>query len=113
MVFSPRSPSRTVIQTRSAIRSATPFSTPAKPWTRTAGSRQNAPSKATFCLFGEITTTAIIDPVAIARDVLRDIGHADARWGVDPDAVNVIVRLGRQSPDIACGLKGDDMGAGG
>src|SRR4051794_14643024 len=63
-------------------------------------------------ILGEITTQAKIDPVAIARDVLRDIGHADARWGLDPESINVIVGLGGQSPNIACGVDGDETGAG-
>ena len=44
--------------------------------------------------------------------MLHDISHADPRWGVDPDGINVIVALGCQSPDIARGIEGDDMGAG-
>jgi S-adenosylmethionine synthetase len=65
-----------------------------------------------LCVLGEITTKAKIDPVAIARDVLRDIGYADARWGLDPESINVIVGLDRQSPNIARGVDGDDTGAG-
>jgi S-adenosylmethionine synthetase len=51
-----------------------------------------------LCLLGEITTKACIDPVAIARDVLRATGHANARWGLDPESINVTVALDRQSP---------------
>jgi S-adenosylmethionine synthetase len=65
-----------------------------------------------LCLLGEITTKACIDPVAIARDVLRATGHANARWGLDPESINVTVALDRQSPDIARGVDGDDIGAG-
>jgi S-adenosylmethionine synthetase len=51
---------------------------------------------------GEITTTAQIDPEAIARQVYKDIGYEDN--------LEVISRLVQQSPDIALGV--DTGGAG-
>lgn len=54
----------------------------------------------TICLLGEITTGAHLDFAAIARDVLKGIGHSDGRWGLDPDTVSIIQMIGRQSREI-------------
>lgn len=51
---------------------------------------------------GEVTTTASIDYAAIARQVYQDIGYADA--------LNIVVHVVQQSPDIARGV--DTGGAG-
>jgi len=65
-----------------------------------------------LCLLGEITTTAQIEPAAIAREVLCDIGHSDGAWGLQPDRIRVIEALTQQAPEIAFGVNGDDLGAG-
>jgi S-adenosylmethionine synthetase len=65
-----------------------------------------------LALLGEITTRARIDPAAIARQVLRDIGHADGRWGLEPDDLHVHVGLTRQSAEIAAVVEGEGTGAG-
>jgi S-adenosylmethionine synthetase len=58
-----------------------------------------------LCLvFGEITTTAQIDFIGIARKVIREIGYLDARWGFDCDSVAVLTAVGKQSPDISAGV---------
>ncbi|MGY6694393.1 MAG: methionine adenosyltransferase [Roseinatronobacter sp.] len=69
-----------------------------------------------LCILGELTTTATIDPAAIARDVLRDIGHDDGRWGLVADQVRIITEISQQSPEIGAGVdaldREADLGAG-
>ena len=55
-------------------------------------------------LAGEITTTAVLDFAAIARQVICEIGYDTGDFGFDGHAVGVITALGRQSPDIARGV---------
>jgi S-adenosylmethionine synthetase len=68
-------------------------------------------------LAGEITSKAIVDFQQVARDVIRDVGYLDARWGIGWDTCSVLVALHSQSPDIAQGVnedqsKGKEIGAG-
>ncbi|HEY6295819.1 MAG TPA: methionine adenosyltransferase [Streptosporangiaceae bacterium] len=55
-------------------------------------------------LAGEITTTAVLDFAAIARQVICDIGYDTGEFGFDGNAVGVITALDKQSPDIARGV---------
>jgi S-adenosylmethionine synthetase len=55
-------------------------------------------------LAGEITTTAVLDFPAIARQVICQIGYDTGDFGFDGNAVGVIAALDRQSPDIARGV---------
>jgi S-adenosylmethionine synthetase len=55
-------------------------------------------------LAGEITTTAVLDFAAIARQVICEIGYDTGEFGFDGNAVGVITALDRQSPDIARGV---------
>ena len=52
-------------------------------------------------VFGEITTTADIENAV--RNALRSIGYKKES-GIDPDNCEIIVRLDKQSPDIAGGV---------
>ncbi|MCC9605851.1 methionine adenosyltransferase [Blastopirellula sp. JC732] len=66
---------------------------------------------------GEITTKAVIDYQAIAREVVRDIGYTDDKMGFNADTCAVMVTLDKQSPDIAQGVNenaeaGKQIGAG-
>jgi S-adenosylmethionine synthetase len=64
-------------------------------------------------LAGEITTTAVLDFPAIARQVICEIGYDTGDFGFDGNAVGVITALDRQSPDIARGVvESHDMRAG-
>ena len=54
-------------------------------------------------LAGEITTTAVLDFPALARQVICEIGYDTGEFGFDGNAVGVIMALDRQSPDIARG----------
>ena len=55
-------------------------------------------------LAGEITTAAVLDFTAIARQVICEIGYDTGEFGFDGNAVGVITALDRQSPDIARGV---------
>jgi len=55
-------------------------------------------------LAGEITTKAIIDYQAIARDVIKDIGYQDCSLGFDYRSCGIMITINKQSPDIALGI---------
>ena len=54
---------------------------------------------------GEITTTAYIDLNQIVRGTLKDIGYTDYKYGFDYRSGAILNAIGRQSPDIAQGVK--------
>ncbi|MBE5754618.1 MAG: methionine adenosyltransferase [Clostridiales bacterium] len=55
-------------------------------------------------VMGEITTNAKVDVEEIARDVIREIGYTDAKTGFAADSVKILVKLDKQSADIALGV---------
>ena len=55
-------------------------------------------------IMGEVTTKAVVDYNAVARDVLREIGYTRPEYGFDADTISVDVSLHEQSPDIAMGV---------
>ena len=55
-------------------------------------------------LAGEITTTANINYIDIARDTLKQIGYDNADYGIDHKSCAVLVAYDKQSPDIAQGV---------
>jgi S-adenosylmethionine synthetase len=55
-------------------------------------------------VFGEITTTAVIDYQDIIRDTVRGIGFTSAEYGFDAETCGVSVAIKRQSPDIDMGV---------
>ena len=55
-------------------------------------------------VMGEITTNAKIDVESIVRKVIRDIGYVDEGTGFSDSSVKVLVKLNKQSPDIALGV---------
>ena len=59
---------------------------------------------------GEITTKAKPDIPKIARNIIKDIGYTDGRWGLDYESCAIIQCIEKQSPDIAQGV--DKEGAG-
>ena len=66
-----------------------------------------------FCLIcGEITTKAVVDYEAIAREVIRTIGYTEAGDGFDADTVEIICKVHTQSADIALGTNDEVGGAG-
>ena len=64
---------------------------------------------------GEVTTTADVDMEAIVRETVNEIGYNDPEIGFDGHSCEVIVKLDKQSDDIAMGVdEGEDkeQGAG-
>jgi S-adenosylmethionine synthetase len=59
---------------------------------------------------GEITTKCYVDIPRIAREVIKDIGYIDARYGFDYETCAVLTSIDQQSGDIAMGV--DRAGAG-
>lgn len=53
---------------------------------------------------GEITTQADVNIPEIVRKTLREIGYVDAEYGMDADQCNIVLAVGKQSPDIAQGV---------
>jgi len=66
-------------------------------------------------LAGEITTTANVDYIKVARDTLKSIGYDNTDFGIDYTGCAVMVCYDKQSPDIAQGVdegKGMDLDQG-
>ena len=68
-------------------------------------------------LAGEITTTANVDYIKVARETLREIGYDNTDFGIDYKGCAVLVAYDKQSPDIAQGVDNAeddplDQGAG-
>jgi len=64
---------------------------------------------------GEVTTTANVDLESIVRKTVNEIGYNDSALGFDGHSCEVIVKLDKQSDDIAMGVdEGEDkeQGAG-
>ena len=57
---------------------------------------------------GEITTGADLDFDKIVRDTVRRIGYVGFDPGFDADKLEVLVRVDKQSPDIAQGVNASD-----
>ena len=53
---------------------------------------------------GEITSKASVDVEKIAREVIKEIGYTDKNVGFSFDTAGILVKLNRQSPDIAMGV---------
>ncbi len=65
------------------------------------------------CLIcGEITTTAVVDYPAVAREAIRRIGYVCPGDGFDADSVAIQCRIHTQSADIALGTNDEVGGAG-
>jgi S-adenosylmethionine synthetase len=63
-------------------------------------------------VLGEITTSTYVDFQSIVRDTVRDIGYTKAEYGFDYLTCGTLVSVKEQSPDIAQGVDGEELGAG-
>ena len=66
-------------------------------------------------LAGEITTSANVDYIHVARETIKRIGYDNTEYGIDYKGCAVLVAYDKQSPDIAQGVNkayDDDMGQG-
>ena len=59
---------------------------------------------------GEITTRTWVDVEQIARNVIKEIGYDEPKWGFNYKTCAVINVIGKQSPDISQGV---DVGGAG
>jgi S-adenosylmethionine synthetase len=59
---------------------------------------------------GEITTHAYVDIQKMARNIIKEIGYTDPKYGFDYHTCAVVNTINSQSPDIAQGV--DTGGAG-
>ncbi len=59
---------------------------------------------------GEITTKSYVDIPAIVREVVKDIGYIDAKFGFDADTCGILSTIDQQSSDIAMGVDRDGAG---
>ncbi len=55
-------------------------------------------------LAGEITTTANVDYINVARNTIKRIGYDNTEYGIDYKGCAVLVAYDKQSPDIAQGV---------
>ena len=55
-------------------------------------------------IMGEITSNANVDVEKVARQVIAKIGYTDEKIGFSADNVKILVKLNKQSPDIALGV---------
>jgi S-adenosylmethionine synthetase len=55
-------------------------------------------------LAGEITTTANVDYIKVARETIKRIGYDNTEYGIDYKGCAVLVAYDKQSPDIAQGV---------
>ena len=55
-------------------------------------------------LAGEITTSANVDYIGVARNVIKRIGYDNTDYGIDYKGCAVMVCYDKQSPDIAQGV---------
>lgn len=68
-------------------------------------------------LAGEITTTANVDYIKVARETIKRIGYDNTEYGIDYKGCAVLVAYDKQSPDIGQGVDNAeddplDQGAG-
>ena len=69
----------------------------------------------TVILAGEVSSSASVDIDGVVRNAIRNIGYDKDELGFNADTAELILRLDRQSPDIARGVDSDnenDIGAG-
>ena len=50
----------------------------------------------TIVIMGEISTTATVDYVKIARDAVREIGYTSSEMGFDADSCGVMIAIDKQ-----------------
>jgi S-adenosylmethionine synthetase len=59
-------------------------------------------------LAGEISTTANVDYIKVAREAIKRIGYDNTDYGIDYRGCAVLVAYDKQSPDIAQGVDNAD-----
>lgn len=55
-------------------------------------------------IMGEVTSNAVVDVKKVARDTIARIGYTDKSIGFCANDIEILVKLNKQSPDIALGV---------
>ena len=66
-------------------------------------------------IFGQITSKANVNYEQVARDVVKEIGYTKEEYQFSYDTMEVLVKIDKQSPDIALGVdekENKELGAG-
>ena len=63
-------------------------------------------------VLGEISSEGYVDFQSIVRETVRGIGYTKAEYGFDYETCGTLVSVKEQSPDIARGVDGAELGAG-
>lgn len=65
-------------------------------------------------VFGEITSNSSVDFEKIVRQTIKEIGYDKKEYGFDSESCKILIRLSKQSPEIAQGVteNPDEQGAG-
>ena len=58
----------------------------------------------TIHIAGQISTKADLNMVALAKQVILDIGYNQTEYGLNGNTCDIIMSIGDQSPDIAVGV---------
>ena len=60
--------------------------------------------KGEIYITGEITSNAEVDIEQVVRNAIKEVGYCDSKTDIDYKTCNVIVKLSKQSTDIALGV---------
>ena len=60
--------------------------------------------KGEIYITGEITSNAEIDIEQVVRNAIREVGYCDSKTDIDYKTCNIIIKLSKQSSDIALGV---------
>ena len=60
--------------------------------------------KGEIYITGEITSNAEIDIEQVVRNAIKEIGYCDSKTDIDYTTCNIIIKLSKQSSDIALGV---------
>ncbi|MEK0347769.1 MAG: methionine adenosyltransferase, partial [Nitrosopumilus sp.] len=65
-------------------------------------------------VFGEITSNSSVDFEKIVRETIKEIGYDKKEYGFDSESCKILIRLSKQSPEIAQGVteNPNEQGAG-
>ena len=60
--------------------------------------------KGEIYITGEITSNAKVDIEKVVRNAIKEIGYCDSKTDIDYKTCNIIIKLSKQSSDIALGV---------
>ena len=60
--------------------------------------------KGEIYITGEITSNAQVDIENVVRNTIREVGYCDSKTDIDYKTCNIIIKLSKQSSDIALGV---------